>query len=70
MKQILKRAYARKHPSRSTDNAAAVYDGRRYLGLVEPHGKTAFRAIDCNDRVIGIFSTRHAAALAIMGRVS
>jgi len=41
MRDLDQRASVRQHPSCSTDNAAAVYDGPRYLGLVEPRGRRA-----------------------------
>jgi hypothetical protein len=49
---------------------AAVYDGRRFLGIVLPHGATAFRAVDCDERLVGIYPSRHEAAIAIMRRVA
>ena len=56
------RRRARPHP---TDNAA-IYDGRHYLGIVLPHGNTAWRAVDVDDRLIGVFTDRREAAIAIM----
>ena len=41
------RRRARPHP---TDNAA-IYDGRRYLGIVLPHGNTAWRAVILRGRL-------------------
>ena len=52
--------------ARADRNPAAIYVGRRFLGVVLPHGKTAFRAINCDERLIGVFTSRHEAAIAIM----
>jgi hypothetical protein len=49
---------------------AAVYDGRRFLGIILPHGATAFRAIDSDERLIGVFTDRREAAIAIMRDVA
>jgi hypothetical protein len=58
------RAYKRRRTRYS--NSAAVYDGRHYLGLILPIGKGAFRAIDCDERVVGDFASQREAAAAIM----
>jgi hypothetical protein len=51
---------------RATYSSVAVYDGRRYLGIILPHGNDAFRAIDFEDCVVGDFASQREAATAIM----
>jgi hypothetical protein len=68
MQRIRPRRGSGNSRARADKNFAAIYDGRRFLVL--PHGKTAFRAINCDERLIGVFTSRHEAAIAIMRRVA
>jgi hypothetical protein len=58
------RAYKRR---RTYSDGAAVYDGRRYLGVILPDGKDAFRAIDCDERLVGICASQRDADAIIRG---
>jgi hypothetical protein len=66
MKTITKRHRPHKGRGTNCSDTAAVYDGRRYLGLILPHGKDVFRAIDFEDRRVGDFASQREAAAAIM----
>jgi hypothetical protein len=66
LQTIANRDRANKRRRITYSNSAAVYDGRRYLGLILPHGKAAFRAIDCDERLLGDFASKREAAVAIM----
>jgi hypothetical protein len=66
MQRIANRDRAYKRRRTTYSNSAAVYDGRRYLGVILPHDKDAFRAIDFEDRVVGDFASQREAAAAIM----
>jgi hypothetical protein len=66
MQTIANRHHARKRRCTSDSESAAVYDGRRYLGVVLSQGKNAFRAVDCDKRLVGIFASQREAAAAIM----
>ena len=46
----------------------SAYDGQRCLGLVLARGKLGFEALDCDEHLLGIFSTQSEAATAIMRR--
>ena len=56
MQTIANRARAYKRRRTTCSDSTAVYDGRRYLGVILPDGKDAFRAIDSDKRLVGIFS--------------
>jgi hypothetical protein len=57
----------RAHKRRRTySNSAAVYDGRRYLGVILPNDKDGFRAVDSDERLVGVFASQREAAAAIM----
>jgi hypothetical protein len=66
METIPNRHHARKRRRATYSDSTAVYDGRRYLGVILPHGEDAFRAIDCDERLVGVFATQREAATAIM----
>jgi hypothetical protein len=66
MQTIANRHCAHKRRRTTCSDSVAVYDGRRYLGIILPHGNDAFRAIDFEDRVVGDFASQREAAAAIM----
>jgi hypothetical protein len=66
MQTIAKRDRAHKRRRTTYSNSAAIYDGRRYLGVILPHSKDGFRAVDCNKRLVGVFASHREAAAAIM----
>jgi hypothetical protein len=43
----------------------AVYDGQRCLGFILPRNKLGWEAFSANDRSLGLFKDRAAAAAAI-----
>jgi hypothetical protein len=66
MQRITNRHCAYKRRRVTYSDNVAVYDGQRYLGIILPHGKDGFRAIDFEDRVVGDFASQREAAGAIM----
>ena len=66
MQTITNRHRAHKQRRVTYSESTAVYDGRRYLGVILPDGKDAFRAIDCDERLIGVFASEREATDAIM----
>jgi hypothetical protein len=66
MQTIANRHRAHKRRSIIYSDSAAVYDGRRYLGVILPHDKDGFRAIDSDERLVGVFASQREAAAAIM----
>jgi|RhiMetdeSRZDD1v2_1073273.scaffolds.fasta_scaffold32427_4 hypothetical protein len=66
MKTITNRHRPHKRRCTTYSDSVAVYDGRRYLGIILPYGNDAFRAIDFEDRVVGDFASQREAAIAIM----
>src|SRR5262245_47561028 len=68
MADLSQRAYVHRHPSCATNNATAVYDGRRYLGLVEPHGRRAhIHEVEIFERDWGLRTRVHGVTCEVSG---
>jgi hypothetical protein len=57
------------HPRITGPAMVSVYDGRACIGFVLERGHAGFEAFTADERSVGLFPTRRAAAVAVMETV-